>query len=112
MFNEFYDALEHSAFWLDDGAVDENIHLDITLGGLNTATGWPNLQFGFQLFLFMNIDVYRMPGMIPVWGNYNFNDGKYINFAIPKHSSFLTGMSLLGMHPDSLGFRYVAGRRL
>ncbi len=106
-FNDFYNSIEKSAFWMDNGAIDENIFLDITLDGLDNATGWPEITHGHQLFLYLTIEVYTMPDSILVPGDYNFAPGKYIHFAIPKHEAFLAGLDTLGMEPDSLGFRYI-----
>ncbi len=106
-FNDFYDGIEHSVFWLDEGAIDENIWIDMTLGGLDLGTGWPQPQFGYPLFLNLNIDVRTHPDSPAVAGDYYFNDNTYMNYAIPKHAAFQNMMTVLNFDPNDLGFRYI-----
>jgi hypothetical protein len=101
-----YDAIVGSVFRLESGAIDEDIHLNMTLGPFD------NDQYAKveneDLFVSLEIEVYTMPDSILVEGDYYFNEGTYAVLSVPKHDDFNEFVEdTLGMDPNNLLYAYI-----
>lgn len=101
-----YDAITGSIFRLESGAVDEDLHLQMTIGPFD------NDQYadvnGEDLFLNLEIEVFTMPDSNLVSGDYFFNEGTHVIMSVPKHDDFYAFVEdTLGFDPDNLLFTYI-----
>lgn len=101
-----YDAIVGGVFRLESGAIEEDVHLEMTLGPFN------NDQYAEvhndTLFLNLEINVYPLPDSNLVSGDYYFNEGKHAILSVPKHNDFHAFVDdTLGMDPAYLLFTYI-----
>ncbi len=103
---EAYNAITGSVFLLEDGSIDEDIFLELTLDGLDADNGLYVPVFDDSLFLNLTINVYVNDSLVQ--GHYFFNEGKYLWFKVPKSAEFINFVNvILGFPLDDLGFAYI-----
>jgi hypothetical protein len=100
-----YDAIVGSVFKIDQGALNDNLFLDITLDSLDLNSGHYVNIFGDTVFVVLKIDVFVNGQPYP--GHYFMNPNKYITYSIPKTPAFLNFLSTLHLLATDLGFAYV-----
>lgn len=106
--NPAYDAIEGGVFKIENGAIDEDIYIEIILSGLITNTGLYEKTYDEPLFLKLELVVRKEKDGAPVEGNYYFNSGKYLTLTINKGVKFRTFTAdSVGLDIDSLGFAYI-----
>ncbi len=103
-----YNAIVGSVFLLDDGAIDEDLFLEMILDGLDTGTGAYVPAFDEKLFFDMTVNVYAGGSTDPYQGHYYFNSGKYLWFKIPITSQFINFViTTLQFDLNDLGFAFI-----
>ncbi len=100
-----YDAIVGSVFKIDNGALNDDLFLEIILDSLDLNTGQYFYVFGDTLFLNLKINVFVNNQLYP--GHYFFNQGKFMSYSIPKSPAFLDFLNTLGMLPTDLGFAFI-----
>ncbi len=104
-----YNAFAGSTFLFDD-LTDENVLFSIRLV-FNKKNGLAPSYFNENLFFVMIVDVFKMPGRIPITGDYFFKPGSYFGYILPKSQRLLAVFQLLNLSKDDLGFAYIRNDR-
>jgi hypothetical protein len=100
-----YRSVSGSYFSLGDIS-DEDLFLDIFLT-YDFKTNQPPKVFNEKLFLYLIVNVFKLPDYTPVTGNYLFKKGEYFTFHIEKKDSFVAQVRKLRLNPDSLQIAYI-----
>lgn len=101
-----YDAITGAVFVLDNGAIDEDLFLEMILDGLDRTTGLYEPMFGDSLFLNLTVNVYAGGNLVD--GHYYFNTDKYLWFKIPITPAFINlVVNILQFGLNDLGFAYI-----
>lgn len=102
-----YAAIVGSTFLVPEGALDNDIKLDITLEGLDADGRFKSVD-GQTLFLRLGIDVYSpADASEPLDSNFWFNTGYPMEFSIPRHEDFNSFVTAIGLDTTSLAFAYI-----
>jgi|GEM_PF-4604353 len=102
-----YSAISGGTFTLDDGAIDEDLELVLTLGPFQQGGSGYVPVYDTPLFFNLEVDVYQMPGRVAHTEDYYFNPGKYVRMQIPKDSAFTAFIDQRDISTDSLLFAYI-----
>ena len=100
-----YQAISGSYFSIGNIS-DEDLFLDIFLT-YDFKTNLPPKAFNEKLFLYLIVNVFKLPDYTPVSSNYLFNKGEYFTFHIEKKDSFIAQVRKLKLNPDSLQVAYI-----
>ncbi len=103
-----YNAIVGATFGIDDGAINNDIRLDITLNGIALDGHYKNIVDGQTLFLVLDVDVYNpINSTEPLTEHFWFNAGHSLTFTIPLHDSFLSYIKSLDLLQADLAFAYI-----
>ena len=104
-----YNAIVGATFGIDEGALNNDIRLEITLNGIATTGFYQNPVNSVPLFLVMDVDVFDpVDSPDPVVDHFWFNPGKTMAFTIPIHADFISFVQSLGLTQTALAFAYIA----
>ncbi len=106
-FQGMYDALVGGYLFLDDGAIDNNVTLDIYFRNLNLSNGGFGQLVGEDLFFYIEIEVESDGVVYGPDDPFYFNDGKHFNFCKPVNPAYIAWMNLFGFGMENLGFAYL-----
>ena len=102
-----YAAIVGSTFLIPNGALNNDIKLDIVLEGLNADGRFKSVD-GETLFLRLRVDVYSpADATSPLETDFWFNDGYPMEFSVPRHEDFNSFVTEIGLDTNSLAFAYV-----
>lgn len=106
-----YDALVGGTFSLDDGALNNNIKMDIFVSNLQPGGVQYNPINGEPLFLYFDIQVEDLATGTVYTGDdhFYFNDDKYFRFCLSYGSAFNAFLQIVGLTQGNLGFAYLIG---
>jgi len=104
-----YDAFAGSKFVFSD-LTDEKILISIKFV-FNRLDGYAPSFFDERLFMVMRVNVFKMPGRIPVVGDFIFKPGSFIAYILPKNDNLLEVFKRLNLNKDDLGFAYIRDAR-
>lgn len=107
-FQGLFNAFVGGTFGIDDGAINNNIRLDICLSNLSAGTHGYHALNGEPLFLFFEIMVTDLSTGDQYSGDnhFYFNDGKKFRFYLNLHPAFFAFAQLAGIDTGDYGFAY------
>ncbi len=108
-----YDALVGTRVGIENGALNENVFLDIKFQQFDCSSYGKYIKptaSAPPLFMFLGIEVTGdSSGITPTDEYYYFNKGKRAFICIPRSYSFLSLLDSLGIDPNNLEFAYYLG---
>ena len=103
-----YNAIVGATFGIDEGAINNDIRLDITLSGIATNGRYRNSVNVQPLFLVLDVDVYDPVDLEdPLTEHFWFNSGHAMTFTIPLHANFISFIQDIGLSQAVLAFAYI-----
>ncbi len=103
-----YNAIVGATFGIDEGAINNDIRLDITLSGITTNGNYRNPVNGQPLFLVLDVDVYDPVDLEdPLEDHFWFNSGHAMTFTIPLHDDFRSYIQRIELSQATLAFAYI-----
>ncbi len=104
-----YNAIVGATFGIDEGAINNNIRLDITLNGITLDGHYRNPVNDQALFLVLDVDVYDPVDLEdPITEHFWFNTGHAMTFTIPLHEDFISFITSIELTRATLAFAYIA----
>ncbi|GAB1347845.1 hypothetical protein MASR1M107_00560 [Ignavibacteriales bacterium] len=105
-----YNTLVGSYILFEDGCINEDIQVRITLNGVNCSNGLFNPANLANLFFNWRIEVYSFNGLDPLGSPFNFTSPNRFRLVLLRSPQFNQFLTLSGINPAAvLAFAYMTG---
>lgn len=103
-----YNSIVGSYFIFEDGCINQDIQVRITLNNVNCSNGLFTPANAQALFFFWRVEVFDFAGIDPLPSPYNFNSPSVFKLVLKKSGLFNAFCQLSGLNPaELLAFAYM-----
>ncbi len=103
-----YNAMVGSYIMFEDGCINQDIQVRITLNGVNCSNGLFNPANLANLFINWRIEVYSFNGLDPLGSPFNFTSPNKFRLVLMRSQQFNQFLTMAGINPVAvLAFAYL-----